>query len=101
MYNYNTAQQPFIGAPTVLARLITSITYPQQFVNRQSAQIFNHFISHYCADSTNRKKNKKTFTKPLDKNVPLWYNKYRKRERETLDRKRDNNYERIHPHTAH
>ena len=55
---------PYIGAPTVLARLITSITYPQQFVNRQITQTFNPLISHYCAVLTNLKKIKKTFKNP-------------------------------------
>ena len=72
MYNYtllciiiHTAQHTYIGAPTVLARLITIITYPQQFVNRQIAQTFNPLISHYCLVLTNRKKIKKLLLNPL------------------------------------
>ena len=72
MYNYtllcitiHTAQHTYVGAPTVLARLITIIPHSQQFVNRQIAQTFNPLISHYCADSTNRKKIKKLLLNPL------------------------------------
>lgn len=108
MYNYtllciiiHTAQHTYVGAPTVLARLIINITYPQQFVNRQITQNFQPSHFPLLCRFNKSKKNKKTFTKPLDKSVPLWYNVYRKRERETLNRKRDNNNERIHPHTAH
>ena len=50
------------------------IPYPQQFVNRQFQQILKKYLSRNCAFSTNRKKIKKTFKKPIDRFAFWVYN---------------------------